>query len=73
MKFLSFLTNIPEPTRHMLYQLSTAIVLLAGTYGLVNEQQAAGWLAFAAALFSGTLAVANTSKKLPPPPPPEFP
>lgn len=73
MKYLSFLTNIPENVRHLLYQVSTALVLLAGTYGLLNEQQAAGWLALAAALFSGTLAVANTSKKLPPPPPPEFP
>lgn len=64
MKFLDVLTRIPQETRAVLYRVSTAGVFLAGTYGLVSEQQAAGWAALALALFGGTMAVANTSREV---------
>lgn len=63
MKALEVFTKIPESTRALLYRLSTAVVLLAGTYGVVDEQQAAGWAALAAALFGGAMATANTRRK----------
>jgi hypothetical protein len=66
---MNALTKIPEATRAWLYRVSTAVILLAGIYGLVDDQAAAGWTALAAAIFSGVMATANTSTTSPPPRP----
>jgi len=50
-----------EAVRARLYVVFTAVVALAGIYGLVDEKQAAGWVALASALLSGSMAIANTS------------
>jgi hypothetical protein len=67
------LTRIPEKVRHNYYRVSIAVVGLAGSYGIVTDTQAAGWVAVATALFGGALATANTSSVEPPEAPPEFP
>ena len=67
------LTRIPEATRAWLYRVATAVVLLAGLYGIIDDEVAAGWAALVAALLSGTLATANTSTKPAVEAPPEYP
>ncbi len=64
---MSWLT---EPRRAWLYRISLAVIALLGIYGIVDEQQAAGWAALAVALLNTGLATANTSTKPPPYNPP---
>jgi hypothetical protein len=55
--------NMSEATRAWIYRVVLALLLVAGIYGLVDEQQAAGWGALALAVFGNGLAVLNTSTK----------
>jgi len=54
---------VNEPTRAYIYRVLTACVPLAVAYGHLNEQEAALWLAVAAAVLGTGLAALNTSTK----------
>ncbi len=57
--------NLSEPTRAYIYRVLTAAVPLAVAYGVVGEQDAALWLAVAAAVLGTGLAARHTSTKVP--------
>jgi hypothetical protein len=50
-----------EAQRGWIYRVSLAVLVVAGIYGLVNEEQAAGWGALVLALTGNGLAALNTS------------
>lgn len=52
-----------ELTRAWAYRVSLAVITVAGVYGIVSDQQSAGWVALATALFSSGLAAVNTSTR----------
>jgi hypothetical protein len=52
-----------EATRAWIYRISVALVALAVIYGLVNDEQAAGWVGLVLALTGNGLASLNTSTK----------
>lgn len=56
---------MPEHVRHRIYLVLTALAPLAIFYGLVVAEEAALWLAVAAAVLGGgtALAAVNTSSK----------
>jgi len=56
---------VNEPTRAWIYRVLTAAVPLAVAYGHVSEQEAALWLAVAAAVLGTGLAALNTSTATP--------
>ena len=60
-----------EATRGWLYRISTAVIPLLASYAIIAEEQVAGWLALAAAIFNTGLASLNTSVKTLPPPSPD--
>lgn len=49
--------------RAWLYPIALAVVVLAGVYGLVTDEQAAAWAAFAAAVLSGGVATIHRPTK----------
>ena len=53
--------RIPQQTRLWSYGVGTTGVALAGIYGIVDENQAAGWVALLGALFNGAMAASNTA------------
>lgn len=57
--------TMSEPTRAWIYRVLTAAVPLAVAYGVVGEQDAALWLAVAAAVLGTGLAARNTSTDKP--------
>ena len=52
-----------ERARAYAYRIALPIITLAGIYGLLDERQAAGWIALAAAIFSSSLAIGHTTTK----------
>ena len=50
-----------ESTRAWIYRILTPLSALVIAYGVVDEQKAALWVALAMAVFSGGLAIKNTS------------
>lgn len=54
-----------EQTRAYLYAILTAIVLLLGVYGILNEEESAAWIALGSALISGVLAMLNVNFRKP--------
>ena len=59
-----------ERTRAYIYRVLLAVVPIAQSYGIVNEDRAALIVSLIAAAFGGALAVMNTSTDKPLPPPP---
>lgn len=56
--------SVLSPTvRAWLYRIALPVIALAGIYGLIDGQQAAGWVALAAAILSSGVAVAHTPTK----------
>ena len=67
---MSAMSIFTDPTkRAWLYRVAFGVIGLAGVYGIVDEQEAAGWIAFATAMAGTGLAIGNTSTKTSPPPP----
>ena len=56
-----------ESTRAWVYRTLTPISALLISYGVLEEQKAALWVALVTAIFSGGLAIKNTSTKPPAP------
>lgn len=50
-----------ESTRAWIYRILTPLSALGIAYGVVDDQKAALWVAFGTAVFSGGLAIKNTS------------
>jgi hypothetical protein len=50
-----------EATRAWIYRVLTPVTTLLVAYGVVDDQKAALWAALVTALFSGGLAIKNTS------------
>lgn len=46
--------------RAWIYRVALAVIVVAGVYGLVDDAQAAAWVALAAAVLSGGVAAAHT-------------
>lgn len=55
--------NLNENTRAWIYRVLLAVSALVVGYGLVTSEEAALWLAVAAAVLGNGLASANTSTK----------
>ena len=60
-----------EATRAWIYRISTVLIPLLASYGLVEENKVAGIVALVAAVLNTGLASVNTSTKAPSLPPPE--
>ena len=52
-----------QSTRAYLYRLSTAVVPVLVSYGMLSDEKAAVWVGLAGAVFSTGLAAVNTSTK----------
>lgn len=50
-----------ERVRAIIYRVITPVTALLVAYGILDDQKAALWAALAGALFSGGLAIKNTS------------
>lgn len=52
-----------EATRAWFYRISLALLVVAGVYGLVSEEQAVAWGGLALAIANSGLATLNTNTK----------
>jgi hypothetical protein len=51
-----------ETQRAWIYRVSLAIVTLAAIYGIIGEEEVAGWVALATALVGNGLATIHTER-----------
>lgn len=55
---------LSEQQRAVVYRFLLALVALASVYGLIAEQQIAGWVGVITAVLGNSLAVQNTRLKV---------